>query len=132
MTALTHDRNTPRRDALQFSFPVAADAHIFTGAIVVIQPDGYAAPGYTDNGLKAVGIAQETVNNMNGGDGAATVNVRRGCFALKQSDTITLADVGSPCYLVDDQTVSMTDDDETRSLAGIVRDVDGNGVWVEF
>ena len=47
MTALTHDRNTPRREAFDFSFPVAAGKRIFTGATVVIQADGYAAPGST-------------------------------------------------------------------------------------
>jgi hypothetical protein len=43
-----------------------------------------------------------------------------------------LADVGKQCYLVDDQTVAKTDGTNTRSPAGFVRDVDADGVWVEF
>ena len=133
MTALTHDRNTPRREAFDFSFPVPAGKRIFTGATVVIQADGYAAPGSTATGLTSVGIAQEAVDNRDGGNGAARVTVRRGCFSMKQdADPVTLADVGSPCYLVDDQTIAKTDGAGTRSQAGIVRDVDSAGVWVEF
>jgi hypothetical protein len=33
---------------------------------------------------------------------------------------------------VDDQTVAKTDGSTTRSVAGIVRGVDTDGVWVEF
>ncbi len=133
MTALTHDRNTTRREADQFSFPVAAGKHIFTGAVVVIQPDGFAAPARTATGLQAAGMAEAQVNNTSGGNGAVSVKVRRGCFSLKQgADPVTLADVGKVCYLVDDQTVAKTDGTGTRSAAGIVRDVDSAGVWVAF
>lgn len=73
------------------------------------------------------------MNNTAGGNGAVSVKVRRGCFALKQgNDPVTLADVGKTCYLVDDQTVAKTDGAGTRSAAGIVRDVDSAGVWVAF
>ena len=133
MPALISDRNAPRREAFDFSFPVAAGKRIFAGAAVVIQADGYAAPGSTATGLKSVGIAQEAVDNRDGGNGAVNVKVRRGCFAMKHgADPVTLADVCSPCYLVDDQTIAKTDGAGTRSQAGIVRDVDSASVWVEF
>ena len=124
MTAMTHDRNTTRRDGDQFSFPVAAGKRIYTGAVVVIQPDGYAAPGQTATGLHSVGLAQAGADNTTGSNGAISVSVRRGCFALKQgADPVTLADVGKVCYLVDDQTVAKTDGTGTRSQAGVIRDV---------
>ena len=133
MTAMTQDRNTKRREAFDFSLPVAAGKHIYTGAAVVIQPDGFAAPGRTATGLKSVGVAQEAADNTAGGNGAIMVKVRRGCFAMKQgADPVTLADFGNPCYLVDDQTIAKTDGAGTRSQAGIVRAVDRDGVWVEF
>lgn len=133
MTAMTHDRNTTRREADQFNFPVAAGERIFAGAAVVIQADGFAAPASTATGLQAVGIAEGQADNTGGADGAIRVNVRRGCFALKQgADPVALADVGKVCYLVDDQTVAKTDGTGTRSAAGIVRDVGSAGVWVAF
>ena len=35
-------------------------------------------------------------------------------------------------HLVDDQTVAKTNGGSTRSVAGICRGVDSDGVWVEF
>jgi hypothetical protein len=34
--------------------------------------------------------------------------------------------------VVDDQTVAKTNGSSTRSVAGIVRQVDSDGVWVEI
>jgi hypothetical protein len=34
--------------------------------------------------------------------------------------------------VVDDQTVAKTNGSSSRSVAGIIRDVDADGVWVEF
>ena len=47
-------------------------------------------------------------------------------------DLIATADIGTVCYIVDDQTVAKTSATATRSPAGIVEDVDANGVWVRF
>lgn len=130
---MTQDRNTTRRDGVQFSFPVAANQRIYTGAVVVIQPDGYAVPGHTATGLHAVGVAEHGANTVGMANGAAKISVRRGCFALRQgTELLALADVGQVCYLADDQTVMKTDGAGTRSPAGIVRYVDSHGVWVEF
>lgn len=133
MTAMTHDRNTRRRDGVKYSFPVSGGKNIFTGAVVAIQPDGYAAPGTTGTGLRTVGVAERNANATGKADGVVQVEVRRGCFALRQgTEPLTLADAGQVCYLVDDQTVTKTDGNGTRSIAGIVRDVDSDGVWVEL
>lgn len=133
MTAMTHDRNTKRRDGIKFSFPVAADKKIHTGAIVVIQADGYAAPASTALSLRTAGIAENNADATGAANGAILVQVRRGVFALKQGlEPLSLTDLGEVCYLVDDQTVTKTDGAGTRSAAGIVRDVNVDGVWVEF
>lgn len=133
MTAMTNDRNTKRRDGVKFSFPVAANKKLHTGAIVVIQADGYAAPASTALALRAAGIAENNADATGKANGAISVQVRRGVFALKQgAEPITLADLGKVCYLVDDQTVTKTDGAGTRSAAGIVRDVNADGVWVEL
>lgn len=133
MTALAKERNTVRRDADFFAFPVAAATRIFAGAVVAMSDTALAVPGATATGLHGVGIAQETADNREGGNGELMVKVRRGCFLLSNeaTDPITRADVGRVCYMVDDQTVAKTDGTGTRSPAGVVRDVE-NGVWVEF
>ncbi len=133
--ALTSDRNTVRRAGDQFEFAVKAATKIFAGSIVVIGADSLAAPGATAATLKAVGMAEEQADNSAGLAGDIRVKVRRGTFKFANSasaDLITLADVGSDCYIVDDQTVAKTDGTDTRSVAGKVRDVDSGGVWVEF
>ncbi|WP_435609907.1 hypothetical protein [Pseudomonas knackmussii] len=132
---LAKDRNTLRRDGVQFSDPVAADTLIFAGALVCLDASGNAVPGATSTTLKARGVAQEQVDNTGGAAGDLSVESRRGVFQFANStstDQITRADIGSECYIVDDQTVAKTSATNTRSVAGVIRDVDSNGVWVEI
>lgn len=132
--ALTNDRNTPERDGTLRAFPVKAGAHIYAGALVVLDA-GKARPAATALGLVAVGRAESEVNNSAGQDGDETVTVKRGTFRFANSaaaDAITLAQVGSTCYIVDDETVAKTDGTGTRSAAGTVVDVDAAGVWVRI
>ncbi|MCY1292295.1 hypothetical protein D9M68_380710 [compost metagenome] len=133
--ALSKDRNTKSREGLQFRDPVAAGAKIFAGALVVINATGFAAPGSTATGLRARGVAQEQVDNTGGADGALDVDTRRGCFPFDNSaaaDEITRADIGNQAYIVNDHTVAKTSATNTRSVAGIIRDVTVDGVWVEI
>ena len=135
MTALTQDRNTLRRDGVQTEPPVAAGARIYGGALVAINAAGFAVPGSTATGLTGAGVAEQGADNTGGSAGAIRVRLNRlpHCFGNSDSaDAITLADVGSDCYIVDDQTVAKTNGSGTRSRAGRVFDVDGEGVWVDF
>lgn len=139
MTALAADRDTKRRHGTEFSLPVAAGAKIYAGAMVAIITSstsvGYAKQGVTATTLRGVGVCQETIDNTSGADGAVNVNVRRGVFRFANSpagDLIALKDIGSTCYIVDDQTVALTNGTNTRSVAGTIRDVEAAGVWVEF
>lgn len=134
MTALTKDRDTQRKsDPTLLSFPVKAATTIFAGSLVV-NDAGVAAPGRTAATLKALGRAEANVVNA-GAAGDLNIAVRRGVFRFANSaagDLIALTEVGANCYIVDDQTVAKTDGTGTRSIAGIVRDVDASGVWVEI
>jgi len=134
MTALTAERDTPRRDGQQFEFPVAAASKIWLGSMAMINGSNYAVKGATATGQKCVGVAEETVDNT-GAAGDKRVKVRRGTFRLGNSsagDLVVLSDVGADCWIVDDQTVAKTNGSATRSVAGKIRDVDSVGVWVEF
>jgi hypothetical protein len=134
MTATTTDRLTDRRDGIQYRFPVGAGKTIHTGTLVVLAA-GAAEEGSTAKSLTAVGVAEDHADNSGGSAGDIRVPVRRGVFAFANSadtDAITLAEVGTDCYIVDNQTVAKTNSSSTRSKAGVVRDVDDAGVWVEI
>ena len=136
MTALTQERDTQRRDGEQAAFPMSA-SKILAGAIACISTaTGYATKGATATTLVAVGCARETVDNSAGSAGDLKVSVdREGWFRYANSastDAIALTDVGKVCYIVDDATVAKTDGTGTRSVAGRIRDVDTQGVWIEF
>ena len=134
MTALTADRDTQRRENVLRSLPVKGATKIFAGSLVAVDTTGFAVRGTTSTTLKAVGRAEEQVDNTTGADGAQRITVSTGIFRFANSaagDLITLAAIDSPCYMVDDQTVALTNGTNTRVQAGIVRDVDAGGVWVE-
>lgn len=133
--ALTKDRNTLRRDGVQFNDPVAASTRIFAGSLMCLDASGNAVPGSTATTLTARGVAQEQVDNSAGAAGDLRIESRRGVFPFANSaaaDEITRADIGANAYIVDDQTVAKTDGTATRSVAGVIRDVDSDGVWIEI
>ena len=133
--ALTQDRNTPVRKNLDFEFPLAASTKIFAGSIACLNSSGLLTKGAATTGLKAVGVSQACFDNSSGAASAIKGKVSRGCYKFANSsstDAITLADYGSDCYIVDDQTVAKTSGSSTRSVAGKIRDVESDGVWVEF
>jgi len=133
MAALAKDRNTPRRLAERFSDPVGAAKKIYAGAIVVLN-GGYAEPGSTALNLVARGVAQQQVDNSGGAAGDLNVTSYAGpqAYRLDNDGSITRADIGSNCYIVDDHTVAKTDGAGTRSVCGEIADVDADGVWVKF
>lgn len=130
--ALTADRNTPRRTGDLFSLPAAAAKKFYAGAIAARDAAGNATPGATAADILGVGRVAETVDNTNGAAGAVQVPIEKGIFRFKNSagDPITRADIGNSCYIEDDETVSKTD--VNQSVAGLIFDVDAEGVWVDF
>lgn len=129
MASLTSDRNTPERTGESFAFPAKANTTIFRGSLVALEA-GYVIPGHTATGLVAVGRAEQVVEDQ---FGVAQVVARRGIFRFGNlsGDAVTQAEVGSDCYIVDDQTVAKTDGGGTRSRAGKVVAVELLGVWVQ-
>jgi hypothetical protein len=135
MTALTQGRAIQSIPGILFTYPVLANAVIYQGAIVCITAAGYAKPGATGLNLVTVGIAKESVDATGLANGAATVLVEEmiaGCVSAGGADAITFDDLGKFAYLVDDQTVGLTSATNTRSLAGIIRNIEGAVVFVEF
>jgi len=137
VTALTVDRK--QTDQLSYhavpeTLSLKADDELvfFAGAIVCIEA-GYAVPGKTATGLIAVGRCEKKLDTTNTAAGDLSVWVREGVFKWGNStstDEITQAEVGTLCYVVDDQTVAKTNGSSTRSVAGTVVRVDTDGVFV--
>ncbi|MCL5266711.1 MAG: hypothetical protein M1469_01230 [Bacteroidetes bacterium] len=136
MAAATQGRDTTARNLFGLlPMAVAAAKHIFAGTQVVKNAAGYAEPATTALAKVALGRAKHEVDNTLGADGDLSITVEEGEFKFDNSaaaDAITIADIGSPCYAVDDQTVAKTDGVGTRSKAGIVTGVDSDGVWVKM
>lgn len=130
MAALTEERDTKRRTGDLLSLPVAAGTTIFAGSLVARDGDGNATPGAATGGLLGVGRAGDTVDNSAGAAGAERIEIHRGIFAWANSTgaALTRADIGSTCYIEDDQTVAKTG----TAVAGTVFDVDAQGVWVDM
>jgi hypothetical protein len=132
MAALVEERNTKQRAGDIGEFPVKANVKCLAGGLAVLS-GGYAAPATTATGLVAIGRFEETADNVGGGAGAIKARVGRGTFLFKNSaltDLIAQADVGSDCWLVDDQTVAKGSGTSTRSRAGKIVAVEPAGVWV--
>jgi hypothetical protein len=145
MTALTRARRTPEKAGTKTNVHgVKANAVCFLGGLAILA-GGFLRAGREgqgpDNPTKAadaatyrcVGIFNQ---NATGGaaDGTVTAEVRTGCFPFSNSaagDLITAADIGKPCYIVDDQTVAKTSLAETRAVAGAVNSIQGAAVWVD-
>lgn len=132
--ALTGPRMTDSVEGVDRVFPVAAGVKIWQGALVALVA-GLAQPGSIVAGGLGLGRAEQTVDNTGGIAGALAVKVRRGVFkfANAAADPVGANQVGRNCYILDDATVAATDGGNgARSVAGLVHQVDADGVWVRF
>jgi hypothetical protein len=136
MAALTGDRDTERRKGEVVNLGLAAATKIYAGSLVARDASGNAVPGSTATTLLGVGRARTQVDNSSGAANALTIDVEKGVHKFGNStgaDLIDNGDIGSSCYIVDDQTVALTNGGTTRSVAGTVFAVDSDGgVWVKF
>lgn len=140
MSAATTQRNTVQMGALVipelWTLPVKAATTIINGTIVCTDSTGYAVPATTALGLKVYGCAQPgtppsglAADNSAGSNGAVGVNVLSGVFPWYNSAAAEAIPFGytGACFLVDNQTVALTDGEGTRSFAGMVQQVNTDG-----
>ena len=135
MVALTKSRNTPRAEGDIRQGTIGAGAKLFGGAIVMRNAAGHLVQGQAGGALVAVGRSERMVDNTGGADGALSVDYRMGIFKFENSngaDEVTFADIGGLCYVVDDQTVSLTDQGGTLGRAGVIDFIENGLVWVRL
>lgn len=138
MAALAADRDTLERatgHSKRFSEVGTDSTQFYKGGIMCVSTaTGKVVKGSTATTLIAIGRCEENV--LTGTSNTRHINGRIGCFKYLNSaaaDAIAADDIGKACYIVDDQTVALTDGTGTRSRAGIIDGVDSDGgVWVSF
>lgn len=133
MAALTENRSTVQMANGDRSDLLGASQTIFAGALLMRNVAGQIIKGATATG--SFGLGRAEVAGVSTTAGVTNQTYREGIFRYANSasgDLITKADIGTVCYIVDDQTVAKTNGTSTRSPAGSVVDVDAMGVWVRF
>lgn len=135
MTALTQDNQTRTRaqSSRTRSGDVAANAIIFLGAVIARNPAGYIVPASDSAGLHVVGIAEQSVDNTGGADGALTVTYSTGVDASLVNDgNVVQAGKGALCYALDDQTVTSGAVSAHKVAVGVVTWFSATAVWVRI
>lgn len=131
MANLTAQRTSTKRKKAPWDFTRGALALaaqvIYKGGMVGIGTAGTIRKGggviATFNG-GMLGRAKKTFNPAVATD---VVEWEEGIFNWVNVGAITIASRGLLCYADDDQSVSLT---ATNVVAGIIEDVDSDGVWV--
>lgn len=118
--------------AKRYTLDAAASQLMYKGATVCKNTSGNAEKGSADATLVTVGVAEAQCDNSTGLAGDKEVLVHSGVYKRGNyaSDLITDDDVGLPCYVYDDFQVARTSSSGTRPAAGIIVQVDDDGVRV--
>lgn len=131
MANVTEPRNTRRMISpydMLLNYPCNAGAVLYKGAMAALNTSGVVirAGGAAAGATKVIGRIKSNLPSALSTD---RCEVETGIFKWGNNgaNTVTAADRGKICYMVDDQTVSMLN---TNMVAGRVIDVDTDGVWV--
>ena len=130
-TAATVSQTIPQRDGKSFGFTAAA-TKLLQGVLWARNGSGYIVNASDATGLKIVGVGAEEVDNSAGSAGDLACTAQRGVFkfANDSGTPVTEASVNSVCYVLDNVTVSGSGG-SYNIIAGLVRKVDTDGVWVD-
>lgn len=128
--ALSDDRDTQELKGVgaTAAFTMLNDAVTYAGGMLAIDYTGETQPAADTAGLRVIGCTP--LGKDNADDGLTQVPARGiFCYANSSTSPVTRAMIGEPCYVEDDQTVA----GKTSAYvpAGLVHDVDTDGVWVD-
>lgn len=136
MAATTLDRNTLKRGPLRqivlaLSAASTGAAAIPVGVMVGVATPSVGAVNAADNvaGLVVMGLSCQRANAA---DGDTKIAVERGIFCMGNDGTITAANVGQACTVLDNQTVSLAATTTSDIIAGYITEVTADGVWVDM
>ncbi len=107
MPTLTKDIKSERKQGIVFALPAAANAHIYSGALVSVNAAGYVAPASDTSGETFLGVSRKESNNGGGANGALTAEgYLKGIFHFA-APGITQADLAKEAWVVDDNSVGL-------------------------
>ncbi len=137
MSAATAPRKTMQMEGnplpVVLSFPIKANAILYQGTLAMIDSSGRLIAGAAATGCQTVGKFDnnEAVTDATGfSDGDKIGTVYPGVWKWANGtggDVIAADDVGKLAYVIDNQTVGLTDGSATRSIAGTIFGVDSSG-----
>lgn len=142
--ALVKGKRTMRAIPGYRSLGIAAGVACFQGGLAILA-SGFARPGRLGQGAdntakaadaatyRAVGVFLESKTG-GAANGDTLINVEEGEFLFKNSaagDAIAAADIGKPCFIIDDETVAKTNPNSVRAVAGVVKGFEGDLVVVD-
>lgn len=143
MQELEHDRDTPRRDGMTATYPVATEVKIYIGSMVLPKTSS-GTPGVANVGMAGsssgafvLGVATNRADTTADGPNAGVpqfVTVDRRAALMENSnggEAVTYAELGKQVYAAGDCKVSKSNSGG-RAVAGRVLDVTPEGVWVRF
>lgn len=131
MTATTLDRNTRKRGPIkQRVLPLATGAVIPYGVMVSIATPSVGAVNASDTATHVVmGIAAMRADQTLGD---AEIVLEQCIVLLLHDGTITAADIGQSCTVLDNQTVSKAATTTADIVAGVIDSVESTTeVWVD-
>jgi hypothetical protein len=126
------ERNTHTKQGSLIGLPVAASTKIEAGKMVAVNATGYLVEASDTASIIVVGVADETIDNSAGANGALTCLVKRAqLFKMKNGTaTVTQASVGSNVYVEDDESVEIASGPTNDIVAGKCLGVESDGVWI--
>jgi len=129
MTALAADANRKRKDGDLVALTVKSGSTIYKGAAVCVGTDGYLIPGADTAGLIFEGVAYEKVV----GDGTLKCRVEQKGLFLFNIAAATIANIGDPVFLVDDNTVGVAATPTNDIYCGVIAAYESTTqVWVNI
>ena len=119
-----------KRTGTRRDYPVKGGQRIAGNAVVMLAAGlavGFASAAATDI---CAGVSNLGVDNTTGFDGESRIGVEVGDHKFLNSGDIDNAKVGEQAFFVDEQTLSLDSATNTRPKAGVITQVDDDGVWV--
>jgi hypothetical protein len=124
-------RDTPTRPGVLTAL-VQGSNTIYRGAMVAVDANGLAVAASDTAAIAVIGRAERTQDNTGTAYSATrTLNVRRGVFCWDNDGSFTAAHIGQFAYVADDSGVTTAVAASNDIVAGLIVDVDSDGVWID-
>lgn len=130
-TATATERDTPARTGSSIVLTQGSNI-VYAGTLVCVNSAGLVEHATDAASKKVIGRAEVTQDNTGSSYSATrTIKVGRGIFRWVNGDSFTDANIGDLAYVEDNQTVQTGASASQDIIAGVIIDVDADGVWVD-